>query len=122
MSVTHAESDFVIELAKTMQEFVEIMTSRNRELALAIAKADRRIKELNDRVEDLEGHAEHGPDGTCGVCAAEGSDDGPETVSADEYATSDFNGYCAGLGCTNMINVGDSIVQTKRGWKHRDCS
>ena len=36
------------------------------------------IAMLEERITDLEGHVEHGPDGECGVCT-------PETVGAEVY-------------------------------------
>jgi len=69
-----------------------------------------KIQELTDRIEDLEGHAEHGTDGTCGVCTP--PDDEPETVSAGEYGsiiTADFDGVCAHPFCGDVIMPGDEV-------------
>lgn len=70
-----------------------------------------KIKELTDRIDDLEGHAEHGPDGTCGVCTP--PDDDPETVGAGEYGTeivADFDAPCADPFCDDKIIPGDDVV------------
>lgn len=70
-----------------------------------------RITELEERVQDLEGHAEHGPDGTCGVCS-------PETVGADAYGqiiTSDRETTCRNPHCGEPINPGDSVITVDEG-------
>lgn len=81
------------------------------------------IKELKERIEDLEGHAEHGPGTTCGVCCP--PDDCPETVGADVYAeiiSSDFEGECANANCGLPILPGDEIIRVdEEKWVHDDC-
>lgn len=81
-----------------------------------------RIKELEERVQDLEGHAEHDADTTCGICVP---DDEPETVGADEYgsgdiAISDFDGWCP--TCNGRIYPGDEVRHLEGKWIHRDCN
>lgn len=87
-----------------------------------IGYADK-IKELTDRIEDLEGHAEHGPAGTCGICDPE--DDEPETVSAGEYGsiiTADFDGECAHPFCDDVIMPGDEVQIMDEGkFIHDQC-
>jgi hypothetical protein len=81
------------------------------------------IKELRERIEDLEGHAEHGPDGTCGVCLPE--EDSPETVGAPAYGeivTVDFEEPCAHPFCGTQILPGDEAVYMDEGkWVHDHC-
>lgn len=81
------------------------------------------IKELRERIEDLEGHAEHGPAGTCGVCVPE--EDSPETVGAREYGSvtvSGFEGECADPFCDDKIIPGDDIVNVSEGkFLHEQC-
>lgn len=83
------------------------------------------IRALTERVQDLEGHVEHGPDGTCGVCDPEPDD--AKTVGADEYGSdvviADFVDDCAAApDCTVLIKPGHEIVNTHEGWRHRDCT
>lgn len=98
-----------------------------------VAKTREAITRLEDRIIDLEGHAEHGPDGTCGVCAPE-----PETVSADTYSVdrifSDDTDVrwasaemeCSHPTCFDHIMPGHAIVSAGPGhsghneWRHRD--
>jgi hypothetical protein len=81
------------------------------------------IKELTERVEDLEGHAEHGSDGTCGICLPE--EDSPETVGAPEYGdliVADFDGECADPFCDDKIIPGDEVVAVAEGkFLHEQC-
>lgn len=82
-----------------------------------------KIRKLEERVQDLEGHAEHGPAGTCGVCAP---DDGePETVGADVYGlikTADFEGQCHNPHCTDRITPGDDVIEIDEGmYVHEYC-
>lgn len=86
-----------------------------------VASLSGKIKALEERVQDLEGHAEHGTDTTCGICVP---DDEPETVGADEYgsgviAISDFDGWCT---CTGQIRPGDEVRYLEGKWVHRDCN
>jgi len=82
-----------------------------------------KIKELQDRIEDLEGHAEHGPDGTCGVCTPD--DDDTETVGAGEYGdliVADFEDECADPFCDDKIIPGDEVVIISEGkFLHEQC-
>jgi len=82
------------------------------------------IKELRDRIEDLEGHAEHGTNGTCGVCDPP-EEDSPETVGAPEYGvivTVDFTELCAHPFCGTEILPGDDAVYMDEGkWVHDHC-
>lgn len=70
-----------------------------------------RVTELEERVQDLEGHAEHGPDGECGVCA-------PETVGRDKYGdltTADSESKCRNPHCGEPINAGDDVITVGEG-------
>lgn len=100
----------------TVSDLMQRLTECVREHA---QMTNAKIKTLEDRITDLEGHAEHGPDGECGVCA-------PETVGPEEYvqgvAVSEFTGWCAGETCWENIVPGDQIVQNEQGmWVHNDC-
>lgn len=86
-----------------------------------VARTKEAITRLEDRIIDLEGHAEHGPAGTCGVCAPE-----PETVGADVYVLStvrlaDFEGECGDPFCSTSIRHGDDVIQRQGKWVHNDC-
>lgn len=76
-----------------------------------------KVRELTERIEDLEGHIEHGPDGSCGMCT--------ETVGADEYGqiiTADFESECANYICRVAILPGDEIVEVYEGtYVHDHC-
>ncbi len=103
-----------------MSDLAEIVRDMGELFRTHVEQQNKRIRELTDRVQDLEGHAEHGPDGECGVCAP----DGPETVGADEYGTrdiviSDFEDRCL---CSNPIMFGDELVQKEGKWFHRECA
>lgn len=107
-----------------MSDLAEIVRDMGELFRTHVAQQNERIRELSERVQDLEGHAEHGPDGECGICS-------PETVGADEYGTSavaisDFTGDCE--ECDDKITPGQEIVALGRGadaqmkWRHRDCN
>lgn len=105
--------DRVSDLAQIVSEMGELFRSHMKIMGARIAA-------LEERVQDLEGHAEHGPSGSCGVCA-------PETVGAESYATgeiaiSDFTTECDSSMCPQMISPGQEIVLTTMGWRHRDCA
>jgi hypothetical protein len=54
-----------------------------------VRQTDAEMTELRNRIVDLEGHAEHGPSGRCGVCEPDDADEiayRPETVGAPLYA------------------------------------
>lgn len=89
-----------------------------------VTLTNKKISELEARIVDLEGHAEHGSEGECGVCA-------PETVGADvyvlevvQYATKEME--CAYPTCFVSIEEGDEIARVETGhsghneWRHRD--
>lgn len=71
-----------------------------------------KIRVLEERVCDLEGHAEHGPEATCGVCT-------PETVGDGEYGpiqVADFEGDCQNPHCTEkIITPGTSVIKVDEG-------
>lgn len=82
-----------------------------------VASLSGKIKALEERVHELEEHAEHKP----------------KTVGADEYgsgdvAISDFESECSYPICFTPIVPGDAIVRTGTGhsghneWRHRDCN
>lgn len=107
-----------------MSDLAEIVRDMGELFRTHVAQQNERIRELSDRVQDLEGHAEHGPDEECGICA-------PETVGADEYGTgdvaiSDFTGECS--SCDEKIKPGNEIValgwddDAQMKWRHRDCN
>jgi hypothetical protein len=103
------------ELADIVRDLGELVRAH-------IAQLNEKIDRLEERVLDLEGHAEHGRDGECGMCV-------PETVGADEYGTSDvaisdFTGECESNdpACDGKIFLGEEIVKTACGWRHRDCN
>lgn len=79
------------------------------------ATLNAKIRDLEERVTDLEGHAEHGPDSTCGICAPE---DEPETVGANEYGliqTADFEGDCHNPHCGDKITPGQEVIEIDEG-------
>jgi len=83
------------------------------------ANLSAKIKALEERVQDLEGHVEHGPDGTCGVCT-------PETVGPAVYGqiitTADFEGECQNPHCTDRITPGDDVIEIDEGmYVHEYC-
>jgi hypothetical protein len=74
---------------------------------------------LRERVTDLEGHVEHGPDGSCGVCAVE-----PEPGAV---VIAGFDGVCEADECRTSvfrkISSGQEIVAAEGGkWVHRECA
>lgn len=53
-----------------------------------VRATDAAMQLLEDRITDLEGHIEHGPEGRCGVCGPDDDDEipyRPETVGAPLY-------------------------------------
>ncbi len=111
-----------------MSDLAEIVRDMGELFRTHVAQQNEKIRALETRVLDLEGHAEHGPAETCGFCAP---DDAPETVGADEYGTgdvaiSDFTGECE--ECDDKIKPGDEIVALGWGtdaqmrWRHRECA
>lgn len=99
----------------------EIVRDMGELFRLHTASLNARIKALEERVQDLEGHAEHGSDETCGICVF----DEPETVGPEAYGqikTADFEAACRNPHCKDGITPGEDVIEIDEGmYVHEYC-
>lgn len=95
-----------------------------------VRTTNEKISALEARIIDLEGHIEHGPDGTCGVCASESETVGAVVYRADQdflsglgqIFVSESETECFDPFCGGPILVGDSMVKVQEGkYSHVQC-
>lgn len=95
------------QLTGILQELGQLL----RKQSAKIRDLEEQLSDMHDRIEDLEGHAEHDGNGTCGVCS-------PETVGPDVYAPVQIattEGSCQNPHCADMIKIGDMVIKVDEG-------